>query len=284
MKPQLLTIDAPAAAAFSVRHDIQPQQHNNWHYHEEIELIHIAKGTGTQLVGDSISNFENDTLVLLGSNLPHYWLFDEQFLQNNADIRVAHFKENCLGASFFNLIENRKIKELFGKAKRGLQIYGKAKYRVKEILDRMVLASDTQKIILLLEALDILSKSNEFEKLTSQTYIADNQEQDYDRLNSIINYATLNFKNKIALKELADIIGMTENSFCRFFKTKTGKTPIEFITELRIGHAVKLLLESKTPIKQICFESGFHNFVSFHKAFKKIKGASPLTYQKSIQK
>ncbi len=284
MKPQLLTIDAPSASAFSVRQDIQPQQHNNWHYHEELELIHIAKGTGTQLVGDSISNFENDSLFLIGSNLPHYWLFDERFLQNNADIRVAHFKENCFGLGFFNLAENRKIRELFIKAKRGMQIYGQAKSNVKDILERMVLVSGTQKIILLLEVLDILSKNEQIEKLTSPTYVADNQELDYDRLNSIITYATLHFKNKIALKELADVIGMTENSFCRFFKTKTGKTPIEFITELRVGHAVKLLLESSTPIKQICFESGFQNFVSFHKAFKRIKGAPPLVYQKSIQK
>ncbi|EEI90508.1 transcriptional regulator, AraC family [Sphingobacterium spiritivorum ATCC 33300] len=284
MKPQLLTLGTPSAASFSIRNDVKPQQHNNWHYHEELELIHIAKGSGTQFVGDSINNFENDNMVLLGTNLPHYWLFDEQYLQDNADIRVAHFRENFLGEVFFNLPENRKLKELFSKAKQGLLIYGATRDILRQLLEKLISATGASRIIILLEALNVLATSDEYERLTRSTYEFQNHLGDHDRLNAIIQYATQHYRNKISLAELAQIIGMTENSFCRFFKSKTGKTPIEFITELRIGHASRLLLEQEMPVKQICFESGFQNFVSFHKAFKKIKETTPLMYQKSLKK
>ena len=263
MKPQLLTLGTPSAASFSIRNDVKPQQHNNWHYHEELELIHIAKGSGTQFVGDSINNFENDNMVLLGTNLPHYWLFDEQYLQDNADIRVAHFRENFLGEVFFSLPENRKLKELFSKAKQGLLIYGGTRDILRQLLEKLISATGASRIIILLEALNVLATSDEYELLTRSTYEFQNHLGDHDRLNAIIQYATQHYRNKISLAELAHI---------------------EFITELRIGHASRLLLEQEIPVKQICFESGFQNFVSFHKAFKKIKETTPLMYQKSLKK
>ena len=82
------------------------------------------------------------------------------------------------------------------------------------------------------------------------------------------------------LDEVAAVAKLVPNSFCRHFKSRTGKTYTQFLTELRIGHACKLLLDNRISIKQLCYESGFNNFTCFHKNFKTITGKTPQLYQR----
>ncbi|RZK52417.1 MAG: AraC family transcriptional regulator, partial [Pedobacter sp.] len=103
-----------------------------------------------------------------------------------------------------------------------------------------------------------------------------------DRINAIYEYSIANFKNKIPLEEIAAIAGISTHSFCRYFKSRTRKTYSQFLIEIKVGHACKLLIENKLSIKQLCYESGFNNFASFHKYFKLITGKSPLVYQKEF--
>ena len=97
MRPQLLKVLKGPDRSFSVRRDLFPIN-NRWHYHSEVELIHIKKGEGTQFIGDSIKRFKSGDVVLVGSNLPHYWRFDDVYYEENtkaiADVRVAHFVAN----------------------------------------------------------------------------------------------------------------------------------------------------------------------------------------------
>jgi transcriptional regulator GlxA family with amidase domain len=110
----------------------------------------------------------------------------------------------------------------------------------------------------------------------------DFQETERDRIQSIYNYTILNYKKKIELQEIAQVAKISRNSFCKFFKSRTGKTYTAFTNEIRIGHACRMLIEDKMSVKEICFECGFYNFASFHKCFKEITGRTPLKYQKSF--
>jgi YesN/AraC family two-component response regulator len=103
---------------------------------------------------------------------------------------------------------------------------------------------------------------------------------EHDRINTIYNYTLRHFNQKIYLNEIANLANLAPNSFCRYFKLKTGKTYSTFLTEIRIGYACKLLLDDKKCVKQICYESGFDNFSCFHHSFKKITGKSPQSYKK----
>src|SRR5438132_1285461 len=129
MRPQLLKVSKGPNYSFSVRRDLVPHVNNRWHYHVELELIHFEKGSGTQFVGDSIQRFKPGDVVLVGSNLPHYWRFDDAYFEEEspatADIRVAHFAENFWGESFLHLPENTNIRSVIERARRGLQIPGK---------------------------------------------------------------------------------------------------------------------------------------------------------------
>ena len=283
MKPQLLKVPTAPAYSFSVRQDLVPNLNNRWHYHPEIELIHFHRGSGTQFVGDSIKRFGEDDIVLVGANVPHYWRDDDdEILAKKAQMpysTVVHFTDNFWGDKFLELTENKPLKGILDKAQRGLFLSGKLKTRVSEIMEKMRFAEGPDRILSLIECLLSIARSEEYQILSSVGFQYDLSESENDRINAIYDYTLSNFKQKISLEEIASIAGMVPNSFCRYFKTRTGKTYSQFLNEIRVGHCCKLLINNSVSIKQLGFESGFMNFSCFHKRFKETTGLSPQSYR-----
>lgn len=286
MKPQLLKLSTAPTQSFSVRQDFVPYINNRWHYHAEVELIHFYRGKGTQFIGDQINHFHSGDIVLVGSQLPHYWRFDDHYFdeqnEDRADVRVAHFNEHFWGRDFLELPENIAIKQLLEKARRGIQVTGQAKQKVSTLLEQMLHSEGTRRIILLMEALHSIASDSSYRLISSIGFHPNLQDEEKKRINSIFDYTLANFRQKISLEDISAIAGISSNSFCRYFKAKTGKTYSRFLLEIRVGHACKLLIENKMSVKQLCYESGFNNFASFHKYFKQITEKSPLAYQKAF--
>jgi AraC-like DNA-binding protein len=285
MKPQLLKIPRQPLSSFSVRQDTVPYINNKWHYHIEAELIYFKKGNGTQFIGDHIQNFNDGDLVLVGPNLPHYWRFDTMYFKNendeHADVTVAHFREDFWGDEFLNLPENKAIRLVFEKAKRGISIQGETKDAIAHLLEKMLDTEGSRRLMLLMEALTLISES-QIIPLASIGFDHDHKETENDRINAIYEFTMANFRRHIPTEEIAAIANISPHSFCRYFKSRTRKTYSQFINEIKVGHICKLLIEDKISIKQICFESGFRNFASFHKYFKQVTGKTPLQYQKKF--
>jgi hypothetical protein len=139
---------------------------------------------GTQFIGDNIKRFKAGDVVLVGSNLPHYWRFDDAYFEENprttADVRVVHFCEDFWGNNFLDLPENVGIKSVLEKAKRGLQITGKTKHGVAEILEELLNTEGTQRIILLIKALLIICGCKQLETLASMGFKSDFMESEND--------------------------------------------------------------------------------------------------------
>ncbi|WP_294183367.1 AraC family transcriptional regulator [uncultured Sphingobacterium sp.] len=285
MKAQLLHLNSNPEHSFNARRDNTPQYHNLWHYHEELELIYFAKGSGTQFIGDSVRRFESGDITLVGSNLPHYWLFDAIYLQKekaeHADIRVLHFKENFWGNDFISLPENKALKELFRVSKRGISLATHSRLKTMQLIDAILTTTGTPRIIHLLEILACISEEEKHDLLTSANFTIQLQDQDANRMQVAMQFIGENYRDHIRLQDLASLTGMTPNSFCRFFKSQTGKTLFQFLIEMRVKTACNLLIENKQTVKQICFEAGFQNFSSFHKYFKNVTGTTPLNFQRS---
>lgn len=286
MRPQLLKVSKAPRHSFSVRHDLVPYVNNRWHYHPEVELIHFNQGEGTQFIGDSIQRFKGGDVVLVGANLPHYWRFDDVYFEENpdatADVRVTHFCEDFWGSQFLQLPENIVMKTVLERARRGLQIIGKTREKVAHLLEDLLHADDSHRIIFLMEALNTIAECKEAKELSSIGFKHDLVEAERDRINAIYDYSLRNFKRPIQLEEIASVANISPNSFCRYFKSRTRKTYSQFLIEIRVGHACKLLIENNLSIKQLCYESGFNNFTSFHKYFKLITHKSPLNYQREF--
>lgn len=284
MRPQLPKVPKGLQDSFSIRRSVSPDANNSWHYHPELELIYIKKGAGVQFVGDNIMPFKAGHMVLIGPNLPHYLKFIDQDApldeQSNM-ITVAHFKEGFWGEQFLALPENNAIKQILERARRGLVISGNSREKVAAILDKLEEATGIHRIILLMEALAIMAQAVDTTAICSLGYNAGIKESSADRLQEVLAFTHQNFHRKIALREIAAIAHMSHHSFCRFFKSQTGKTYSKFVIELRVAYACKLLIENHLCLKQLCFESGFNNFTSFHKYFKMITGLSPLLYKRA---
>ena len=277
MKPKLLKVPKTPAHSFSVREDRDPFINTRWHYHAEVELIFFHQGSGTQFVGDHIKRFHPGDIILVGSNLPHYWRFDDAGPVHST---VIHFSENFWGDTFLELPETKPIRSLLEKSRRGILVSAREEGKIPELIEKIRSAEGVGRIITLIECLSTFAGSDRLQLLSSIGFRPDFSESENTRINAIYDYTFRHFTQKIYLDQVATVAGLVPNSFCRYFKSRTGKTYTQFLTEIRIGHACKLLLDNRISIKQLCFESGFNNFTCFHKNFRLITGKTPQLYLK----
>jgi AraC-like DNA-binding protein len=284
MKPKLLKVPRTPSHSFSVREDRDPFINNRWHYHPEVELIIFHQGSGTQFVGDHIKRFQPGDVILVGSNLPHYWRYDDAYFgedtQRPVHSTVIHFSENFWGEAFLHLPETKPLRSLFEKARRGILINAREEDTIPVLIGNIRSSEGMGRIIALIECLSAFAASSHHQLLSSIGFRPDFSEQESHRINAIYDYSFRHFTRKISLDEVAAVAGLVPNSFCRYFRSRTGKTYTQFLTELRVGHACKLLLDNRVSIKQLCYESGFNNFTCFHKNFKELTGKTPQLYQR----
>lgn len=282
MKAKLLKVLVTPTRSFNVREDIVPNVINKWHYHPEVEIIQVHKGTGTRFVGDDIKHFAPGDIVLLGSNLPHYIRYDDPYLSVTESktpfATVIHFTENFWGEQFLSLPENAPIKVFLEKARYGVVVEKKYTDQISATIKKIRTTEGAERIIALLECLTAFSKMEKITTLSSIGYRNDFQLQENERMTAIYDFAFKNFRQKISLDDIAAEAGLVTNSFCRYFKSRTGKTFTGFLIELRVGYACKLLIENRRTIKQICYDCGFNNFTCFHKYFKANTGKTPQQY------
>lgn len=283
MKPEFRRVSSAPAQSFSARQDSVPDINNRWHYHHEVELIHFKTGSGTHFVGDNIRRFQSGDLVLIGSNLPHFTRFDSVYFETeDPDIRVVHFRENFWGKEFLNLPENALIKSLFEKSKNGLLISGSKREAIADMMFEMITAEGYEKLLLLIRVLNTIALSDHLLSLSSVGFNHNFADAEKDRITDIHEFTLNNFNKKIYINEVAEVARMSPNSFCRYFKSRMQKTYSQFLMEIKVGQACKLLIENKLNLKQICYESGFNNSVTFHRYFKRFTGKSPLNYQREF--
>ncbi len=285
MKPLYRKLPAKLESSFSARHDVMPNFGNVWHYHEELELHYTIRGEGVRFIGDNISSFGPGEIILVGEKLSHAWRCKDEYFQNNPEYNieaiVLQFLPDCLGKQLLQLPESYLIPKLFEKAKSGLIIKGETKQRVGQLMQDCVNETGFGKVISLLQILKIIAESEECETIVkTQTTFHQSNEADNIRLNNIFNYTHAHYKEDITLEEVANIANLSITSFCRYFKTMTRKTYYDFLVEIRISHACRLLVENKLPTEVICFECGFNNVSNFYRHFKKVMGLTPLEYKK----
>ncbi len=251
-----------------------------WHYHPEIELIFVCGGSGKRQIGSNISHFSDGDMILIGSNLPHCGMTNEN--TNNDYEIVIQFSPDFLGESFWNVPEMSRILALLNTAKSGIVFGDEVKKSIREKMEILSEASSLDRLLKLIDILKELSDTKDFQILNAGKYYLQTQKEDNDRINLIFNHVKDNFKDQIALEDVAGLATMTVPSFCRYFKKITNKTFTQFVNEYRITHALKLLTEQPLSINEICFESGFNNFSYFNKTFKEYTKKSPSQYRKEL--
>lgn len=288
MKPHYHKVPKNLENSFSLRKDVSANFESTWHYHPELELHYTKKGEGLRFIGDNISNFNSDEMLLLGENLPHTWKSHDAYLHPQSKLEVEtmvmHFLPDCLGQEFLSLPEAYALTQLFKRAKNGLLIQGDTKRKLLSLLEAAHQAENLNRIALFISILSTLSETSEYEPITSAHAFYQSNQLETDRLNQIYTYTLKNYMNKISLAEIASLSCLSITSFCRYFKLMTNKTYTDFLSEIRISYACKLLIENKElTIESISTETGFNNASNFFRQFKKTIGLTPKAYRKKYR-
>ena len=256
----------------------------NWHFHPHYQLFTVIKGTGTRFIGDDIRHFNIGDTVFLAPNMPHLWRSDREYFEKDSQLMtegiVVYFKEDFLGSEFFEKSEMYDIKTLLKKSERGLDLTGQLKEELVNDLKNLPVDSGFQGIIKILSILDKLSKSTDYQYIASTTYSNTHKISETERMRRVHEYVLKHFKENINLSTVASLSNMTDAAFCRYFKSRTNKTFSDFVKEIRIGNACKMLQDENKSISQTCYESGYNTVSNFNNQFKSLKGVSPKQYQK----
>jgi AraC-like DNA-binding protein len=278
-KPSLERISPAFGSSFLVRRYIDSCKNDlaNWHYHPEVELIHVNGGSGKRHIGKHLSYFNDGDLVLMGANLPHYGFTDR--LTGNRSETVIQMREDFLGEHFFEIPEMAPIRRMLNMAKKGLAFHGETKKVVGAKIEALAFVEQYERLLGLLAVLRDLALSDEYQVLNADGVVLAIGPKENDRMNKVYDYIREHFKEHISLDEIADEVSMTPPAFARYFKKISRKTFTKFVNEYRVVHASKLLAETSQSITDVSFESGFNNFSHFNKIFKEFTGKSPSAYR-----
>lgn len=284
MKPFLKIVDTSQNSAFQVMNVCEPVFFPSWHFHPEFEIMLVLEGTGMRFVGDNIERFQPGDLVFFGSEIPHLYRSDEEYYKERSQLRskalVIYFKENFPGDLFWNMPEMAPIKKLMSSARRGIRFTGST----RDVLEKLLLELNARtrgidKVLDLLNILKVMASGEDMIVLSGNGFSKNIQATDCTRINAVYEFILNRYAENPTLDDAAKIACMSSTAFCRYFKMHTNKTYVQFLNEVKIGNASKMLIDNKLTISQICFETGFNNFNHFNKLFKRITGYTPSQYQ-----
>jgi AraC-like DNA-binding protein len=257
------------------------------HFHDHIEIVSIEKSEGMRIIGDNISSFYPGDVVLIGTNIPHAYIFDEKKARKKnhmAKSRVIQFLPDIFGEKFLNLPENTEIKRLFSTHMKSFKIEGKSAIETGSILKKMETLAPSDRLFSLMEIVRIISRDKTKREIVITETLPFFSTEQSTQYKNIADFIMQNFKEDISCNDISTRFKIPSNTLCRNFKKNSGKTITDFINELRIEYASTLIYKMEKSITEIVFESGFSNISHFNRLFKKYKIITPSQLRKMIHK
>ena len=258
------------------------------HIHPECELNFIENAKGAQrIVGDSIEEIDEEELVLVTNpHLEHAWKDYRNVSKNIHEITIQ-FHPDLLTDTFLNKNQMISIRQLFRHAERGVAFSRESIAKVRPLLKTLTCENDSfYSLIKLLIILHELSIDKGMRELSTGQFAANimHQHSSDESLGRVMDYLSRHYSEVIRLSEVAEMVNMSESSFCRFFKQHTSKSFIDFLTDIRLGAASRALIDSSLSIAEIGYDCGFNNLSNFNRIFKKKKGVTPSEFRDNYRK
>lgn len=248
----------------------------DWHQHSQVELVYTIKGHGTRFIGDSVEPYGNGDLVLVGAHMPHTWRSESKGRHKSV---VIQFEESFLGADFFRHPEFTPIAALIKAASGGIK-FDEAD---AEILGPRISAlPELPPMQRTVELLALLADLTTFEQrvLSPASTLPSANEYVRRRLTKVVDLISQRYAEDIPLAEVAAHAAMTPSSFSRFFHREMGRTLTDYIAEVRLSAAKRLLLDTDMLIGDVAERSGFGNLSHFNKRFRDQEGMSPREFRR----
>ncbi len=277
MKVLPFKIPKPENKAFIYQEDHELYFYDKLHQHEEIQICLIVNGEGTLVIGDSITDYKSNDVLVIGSNLPH--VFKSQINPAEKSYMLSlFFTKKSFGEYFFELEELQELQSFFKRSIHGFKIIS-SKKRLSNLFLELKTSSKFKRFLLLLELLKIASSSS-YKSLSSFIYEKKYSDIEGKRMRDVMEFTMNNYQHDISLNTVASVAAMTKNAFCKYFKKRTNKTYFTFLNELRIEYACKLLNGNQDlSVTEIARLSGFNNISNFNRTFKSLKNKPPLQFK-----
>lgn len=247
------------------------------HYHPEFELNMVSNSSGKRIIGDSIQDYHDLDLVLIGPNTPHAWTGPLE--PGNAHVVTIQFHSDFLGEKVLDRKLMIPIRELLEKSSRGIRFSNETALYLKERIVKISDNQDFDSLLIFLSILFDLSISRNQKILASPSCVNQFHTSKSRRIEKVNEYIQQNIHRIIKIKEVADLVNMSETAFSHFFKKRTQRSFSDYIADMRIGHAARQLMETEKNISEICYDCGFNNISNFNRIFKKKLGLTPSDFR-----
>jgi AraC-like DNA-binding protein len=252
------------------------------HYHEEYELNLILNAKGAKrIVGDHIDTIGEAELVFVGPNLSHAWFTHECASSEIREVTIQ-FHKNLFDEQMLKRNQLSFIRNMFQRSQKGILFSVETIERIKPRILALTQKSGFDSVLELISILHDLSISRNMHTLSEAEFSKDAYNHNSRRLDKVFEYMNQNYGQQISLSEVAKIANMSEVSFSRFIKQRTGKTYVDSLNEIRIGHANRMLIDTTYGIGEIAFKCGFNNLSNFNRIFKKKKNTTPKDFRENF--
>jgi AraC-like DNA-binding protein len=255
------------------------------HYHSAYELTLILKSSGNRIVGDSVEKYNSNDLVLIGPEIYHRWDDDDIAIEkrNNAHVITIQFSKELFDQTLFLKESFSSIKNLLKGSQRGINFSGDTFKTIAEKMKKLTSTNKFESALEFLTILNILSLSKHKKYLASEGFTSIKEDVKGDRVNKMYSYILTHFNDSnLRIAELAQESNMSTSAFGHFFKKCTNKNFTQFVVDMRLSYASKLLLNSSHSISEIAYKSGFNNIANFNRLFKKNKFITPKQYRQNL--
>lgn len=256
------------------------------HSHPEFELNFIAGAAGVRrTVGDHSEAIGDYDLVLIASpNLEHVW---EQGECQSKDIReiTIQFTSDVLPEPLLSKSQFHSIRRMLDRARCGLAFSGLTIMKVFGKIDELThQRRGFHAVLSFLELLYDLSLADDSRTLSSSSFARIKTSSESRRVGKVQQYIASHYGEEVRLETLADLVGMTPVAFSRFFHQRTGRTLSDYIIEIRLGAAARMLIDSTKMVAEICYDCGFNTLSNFNRLFRKHKGCTPTAFRENFNK
>ena len=281
--PELELVDAAERSVQAFGHGF-PSPLVRWHCHDDYELHLIVASVGKVFVGDYVGAFAPGQLVLTGPRLPHNWI-SQTAPDERIGLRdlVVQFRQDLVSMIANVAPELARLFPLLERSRHGIEFRGPVRAGAEGWFRRMIDTEGPSRVAFLIEFLERLSEESDYRLLSTLPMISEADEAALDKVERVTRYVTEHHAREIPLAVVAELVGMSESAFSRFFSKATGNGFVRFVNRVRIAKACELLTTTELPVTDICFDVGFNNVANFNRRFRELKSTTPREYRKQAR-